>query len=111
MFKNFIKKITDSQLWKSIFRHSYEDVSRNKILQVRSNVFLHLHPARLPKHALKIRFVWCMGGISFFLFLIELVTGLLLMFYYRPVVEYAYLDMKFLEFDVPFDLFLRNIHR
>ncbi len=52
-----------------------------------------------------------MGGISFFLFLIELVTGLLLMFYYRPVVEYAYLDMKFLEFDVPFDLFLRNIHR
>lgn len=52
-----------------------------------------------------------MGGITFFLFLVEVVTGLLLMFYYRPVTEYAYLDMKFLEFDVPFGILLRNLHR
>ncbi len=33
------------------------------------------------------------------------------MFYYRPVGEYAYLDMKYLEFDVPFGMFVRNMHR
>jgi len=52
-----------------------------------------------------------MGGITFFLFLAEVVTGVLLMFYYRPVTEYAYADMKYLEFDVPFGIILRNIHR
>ena len=52
-----------------------------------------------------------MGGITFFLFIVEVITGILLMFYYRPVTEYAYLDMKYLEFDVPFGLVLRNLHR
>jgi quinol-cytochrome oxidoreductase complex cytochrome b subunit len=52
-----------------------------------------------------------MGGITFFLFLVEIVTGLLLMFYYRPVPDYAYPDMKYLRFDVPFGMILRNLHR
>ena len=34
-----------------------------------------------------------MGGMTFFLFLVETFTGLLLMFYYRPTVEYAYVDI------------------
>jgi quinol-cytochrome oxidoreductase complex cytochrome b subunit len=65
----------------------------------------------MPEHALKIRFTWCMGGITFFLFIAEVITGLFLMFYYRPVTEYAYADMTYLEFDVPFGVILRNIHR
>lgn len=105
------EKVRNSQVWKSIFRHGYEDTARNRILQIKSNIFLHLHPTRIPERALKIRFTWCMGGITFFLFLIEIITGILLMFYYRPVTEYAYLDMKYLEFDVPFGILLRNLHR
>lgn len=35
-----------------------------------------------------------MGGISFLLFLVLTITGILLMFYYRPTVEHAYHDMK-----------------
>ena len=34
-----------------------------------------------------------MGGLTFFLFLIETLTGLLLMFYYRPTAELAYQDI------------------
>lgn len=49
--------------------------------------------------------------MTFFLFLVEVITGILLMFYFRPVTEYAYMDMKYLEFDVPFGIILRNIHR
>jgi len=106
-----LQYIKNTQLWKSIFRHDYTDTIKNRILQVKSNVFLHIHPVKIPAHAMKIRFNWCMGGITFFLFLVEIVTGILLMFYYRPVTEYAYLDMKFLEFDVPFGMILRNLHR
>src|SRR4029077_11214070 len=35
----------------------------------------------------------------------------ILMFYYRPVAEYAYVDMKYLQFDVPFGMIMRNMHR
>ncbi|MEN8262728.1 MAG: cytochrome b N-terminal domain-containing protein [Nitrospirota bacterium] len=104
-------RINKSQIWKSIFRHDYEDTKRNRILQLRSNIFLHIHPAQIPLHAKKIRFTWCMGGMTFFLFIVEVITGILLMFYYRPVTEYAYMDMKYLEFDVPFGIILRNLHR
>ena len=33
------------------------------------------------------------------------------MFYYRPVGEYAYYDMKYLQYDVPFGMLMRNMHR
>jgi quinol-cytochrome oxidoreductase complex cytochrome b subunit len=39
------------------------------------------------------------------------VTGIILMFYYRPTGEYAYHDMKYLQFDVPFGMIMRNMHR
>jgi quinol-cytochrome oxidoreductase complex cytochrome b subunit len=104
-------RLTETQLWQSVFRHTYADTPQNRVLQVISNVFLHLHPASVKVHALRIRFSWCLGGIACFLFLIEVATGLLLMFYYRPVVEYAYPDMLSLQHDVPFGLVLRNVHR
>ena len=104
-------KIVKSQIWKSIFRHTYRDTPRNRFLQILSNVFLHLHPTKVPKQGLRIRHTWCMGGITFLLFLVTVVTGVLLMFYYRPTPEYAFSDMKYLEFDVRFGMFLRNMHR
>ena len=109
--KNIWQSIRDSQLYKSIFRHGYDDTKVNRIRQIKSNIFLHVHPVKIPSHAMKIRFTWCMGGMTFFLFITEVITGILLMFYYRPVVEYAYPDMKYLEFDVPFGIILRNLHR
>ena len=57
------------------------------------------------------RFTWCMGGITFLMFLVTVVTGIYLMFYYRPTAEYAYADMKYLEFDMPFGMLMRNMHR
>jgi quinol-cytochrome oxidoreductase complex cytochrome b subunit len=39
------------------------------------------------------------------------ITGVYLMFYYRPTAEYAYADMKYLEFDMPFGMLMRNMHR
>ena len=43
---------------------------RNRVLVMLSNVFLHLHPVRIRKSGVKLRYTWCMGGLSFFLFLV-----------------------------------------
>jgi quinol-cytochrome oxidoreductase complex cytochrome b subunit len=63
------------------------------------------------RDAVRFRHTWCAGGITFLLFLVTVVTGVLLMFYYRPTPEHAYQDMKYLDFDVPFGMVLRNMHR
>src|SRR5213594_2038380 len=105
------RQVMESQAWQSIFRHGYEDTPRNRILMVSGNVWLHLHPSKVRKHATRLRFTWCMGGITFLMFLVTVVTGVYLMFYYRPVAEYAYADLKYLEFDMPFGMLMRNMHR
>ncbi len=102
--------ITGSQIWKSIFRHPFPKTRRDRTLAVLTNVFLHLHPNLMRKSALRPKYTWCMGGISFFLFLSLTVTGLLLMFYYRPTAEYAYVDIQYLREDVPLGI-MREMHR
>ena len=115
MKKSSIEKlketIFDSYIWKSILRHDYSDTPRNRVLQVTSNVFLHLHPPKVAKHGTRLSYTWGMGGITFLMFLVTVVTGVVLMFYYRPTGEYAYADMKYLMFDVPFGPLMRNMHR
>ena len=51
-----------------------------------------------------------MGGITFFLFLVEALTGVLLMFYYRPTMEWAFYDIQALR-DVQTLGIMREIHR
>ena len=102
--------ITDTQIWRSIFRHGMPSTSRNRALAVMTNVFLHLHPVKIRKSGIRLKFTWCMGGLTFFLFLVETFTGLLLMFYYRPTVEYAYSDIIDLGEHVPLGV-MRELHR
>ena len=105
------RALKDTQIWKSISRRGYTDTPRNRALAILQNVFMHLHPVKLPRGACEFRFTWGMGGISFYLFLLLTLTGVLLMFYYTPSTRDAYGDMKDFEFTVPFGLFLRNLHR
>jgi len=108
---NLIEKILQSQLWKSLFRHGYPDSDKNRALSVISNFFLHLHPIRIRSGAEKMNYTWCMGGITFLLFILLTVSGIVLMFYYRPTLGLAYRDMKDLEFAVTLGKFWRNMHR
>jgi quinol-cytochrome oxidoreductase complex cytochrome b subunit len=103
--------VVNSQVWSSFFRHGLEDTSKTRMQTIISNVFLHLHPAKVKRHAPLFKFTWCMGGLTFFLFLVLTVTGVFLMFYYHPNTRDAYWDMKGLEYHVPFGLLLRNLHR
>ncbi len=99
------------QIWRSVFRHRFEDLPRNRMLQITSSVFLHLHPATVRRHGLRLRFTWGMGGLSFLTFLVTVVTGVVLMFYYRPTAQWAYIDMKNLQHEIPFGMIQRNMHR
>jgi cytochrome b6 len=106
-----LKNPTKTQLYTSIFRHKHDDTPRNRALGVLSNVFLHLHPAKINRDAVRYSYTWGMGGITFYLFLVLTFTGVLLMFYYHPTKVQAFRDVLYLEHDVPFGKLLRNMHR
>ena len=108
--KSWAQKLVESPVWVSIFRTGIPQSRRQRMMAVLNNVFLHLHPVRLPRHAVKVKYTWCMGGLSFFVFLVLTVTGILLMFYYRPTVEYAYTDIIDLKEQVPLGI-MRELHR
>ena len=105
-----LDRLRNSQLWKSIFRHPAPTDRQGRVRVMVGNFLLHLHPTSIKKHALRPSFSWCMGGITFLLFLVETLTGLLLMFYYRPTIEWAYHDMLDLRDVVSFGI-VREIHR
>src|SRR5438046_10728218 len=104
------EKLQQTEVWKSIFRHNYQDTNRNRALQIVDNVFLHLHPVRIPRHATNIGFTWGMGGITSLLFIVLTVTGVILMFYYRQAAEYSYQDRKYLLHDMALATLLLHIH-
>jgi len=104
--------VIDTPVWRSMFRGGvWKDTPRDRAQHVIGNVWLHVHPSRIRKHWLNLRYTWGLGILSFFLFLVLTVTGVLLMMYYRPATELAYRDMKDLEFAVSLGMFLRNMHR
>src|ERR1700685_197085 len=67
--------IRGSQVWKSIFRHPAPRDRRNRVVVMLTNLFLHLHPVSVRKSGIALSYTWCMGGLTFFLFLVETVTG------------------------------------
>src|SRR3990170_3259054 len=55
--------------------------------------------------------VWYyLGGMTLFLFMIQVATGILLLFYYRPSAEEAYESVQFLMAEVEFGWLIRSIH-
>lgn len=64
------------------------------------------HP--VPKF---VNWTFCFGGITFFLFLVQAVTGILLTMYYQASPESAYASIKFIMNDVRFGWMVRSIHR
>ena len=51
-----------------------------------------------------------LGGMTLFFFIVQVVTGILLMLYYRPSAEEAYESVQFLMTQVSFGWLIRSIH-
>lgn len=111
------EKLWSSQVAESIlrpgspFKQGYSDSPRNRSYVVMNNVLYHLHPVKVKRHGVRLSYTLCLGGLSFFLFILLTITGIFLMFYYTPTAEIAYADMEALSTDVAFGSLVRNIHR
>src|SRR3972149_2580237 len=55
-------------------------------------------------------FLGCLGGITFTLFLIQVVTGILLLMYYRPTIDEAYKSIVEVSNIVPYGWLIRGMH-
>ncbi len=50
------------------------------------------------------------GGMTLFFFLVQVVTGILLMLYYRPSAEAAFESLEFIMTTIPFGWLVRSLH-
>ena len=50
------------------------------------------------------------GGMTLFLFVVQVVTGILLLLYYRPSAENAFESVQFIMTEVKFGWLIRSIH-
>lgn len=62
----------------------------------------------IPAH---VNFFYCFGGLSLVLILVQLVTGLLMVFFYDPRPETALHSIRVLSNEVPLGWLVRNLHR
>ena len=104
-------RLAPRRLVQTMFRSGPPRSDRSRSSFVFGNVFLHLHSVRVHRWTLRWSATAGLGVLTVAAFLIALVTGVLLMFYYKPYPEVAYLSMKDIHFVVPTGRFIRNIHR
>ena len=61
----------------------------------------------VPKH---VNFWFCFGGFTFLLFVTNIITGILLLMYYRPTIDQAYDSIIHITNNVPFGWLVRGFH-
>ncbi len=90
------ERMRGSQAWNSIFRpgsvyrRGYTDSPRNRSYVIMNNVLYHLHPVKVKRHAVKVSYTLCLGGLT---------------------TASAWNDIKTLETAVTFGSLVRNMHR
>ena len=62
----------------------------------------------VPMHRYSV--FYYLGGVTLFFFLVQIVTGILLMLYYRPGADEAFESVEFIMTTVPFGWLIRSIH-
>jgi quinol-cytochrome oxidoreductase complex cytochrome b subunit len=88
-----------------------QQLRKNRIqLPERSNFYHHLHPPTIPVLQARLRYTLGAGGLSLFLCLVLLATGILEMFYYIPTPEHAAVSVEVITSLVPFGALIRNLH-
>lgn len=87
--------------WQGIYRWVDERVPLSALVAAARH-------KEVPKH----RFtpLYFFGGMTLFFFLVQVVTGILLMLYYRPSADEAYESVEFIMTTVPFGWLIRSVH-
>lgn len=77
-------------------RFTFKDSFKKEVLD-------HPVPSRL-------NFTYCFGGITFLLFVLLSVTGVVMLFFYVPSVDHAFSSVEYITFDLPMGNLIRGIH-
>jgi len=72
------------------------------------NIKKSLEHKTVPYHEHSIWYY--LGGMSLFLFVVQVLTGILLLLYYKPTAESAYESVQYIMTEVPFGWLVRSIH-
>ena len=75
-----------------------------------TDLILHLHPPTVPVETLRFNLSWGLGGMAVMLVGLLFFTGILLLLVYQPSTDQAYNSILILTREVPFGLWVRNIH-
>lgn len=78
-------------------------------IPISGNQLRELTNEPVPNH-LK-RWWFCLGGTPAYLFLVQIVTGIMLAFYYQASTETAYESVRHITDDVSYGWFLRSLHK
>ena len=73
-------------------------------------MILHLHPPTIAKDAIAFNRTFGLGGMAALLFVIQVFTGILLRFAYDPTPANAYDSILFIQSNILFGQWIRNIH-
>ncbi len=73
--------------------------------------FAHIRPKYYDKGATKFTHTFGLGYLSAYAFILETITGLVLMVFYTPSDRRAYEDMVKIISEVPFGQLMRDLHR
>ncbi|MEW6410433.1 MAG: cytochrome b N-terminal domain-containing protein [Nitrospirota bacterium] len=109
-FKENIRSLKRSFL--SSFLRSGKPVSdKSRAEVIVNNFFLHMQGVKTHLNTLRPTYTFGLGLISFFLFVIVTISGILLMVYYSPSIEHAYNTVKDINYVVFGGRLIRNIHK
>src|SRR5207244_11587965 len=76
-----LKQIDKTDVWKSMLRVKHDETPRSRALGVLSNVFLHLHPAKINRDAVADKDTRGRGSMTVYVYLALALTGPLRMNY------------------------------
>jgi len=104
-----LQRLTD--LWGRLIWPWRPESNREAGSGIVANFLLHWFPNRTSLRSLKFSASMYLGTITFVVFMLLTVTGIVLMFLYVPSVERAYWSIKDLDHAVSFGWLLRRLHR
>jgi len=80
----------------------------NERFYVMLPIIEYLKKKEVPQHRLSVWYYF--GGLTLFFFMIQVVTGLLLLQYYKPTEAEAFASFVFIQQQIPYGWLIRQIH-
>lgn len=108
-----MQQLRRSPLWISVFRRErLPQTEADYLAMNRRNFFVHVLPATINVRSMRLAYSWFwMGVVAYWLFVLLVISGIYLMFYYVPSVERAWDSVFYIVQTAALGRFVRNFHK